>query len=70
MEIRNFSFENLEVYGKIRELIKNVYRLKNCFPKEERFGLGDQLRRAVVSVNPNQQSLINKQQATKSFNNQ
>ena len=54
MEIRNFSFENLEVYGKIRELIKNVYRLQNCFPKEERFGLEDQLRRAVVSVNPNQ----------------
>ena len=53
MEIRNFSFENLDAYGKIRELIKNVYRLQNCFPKEERFGLGDQLRRAVVSVSAN-----------------
>ena len=53
MENRNFSFENLEVYGKIRYLIKDVYSLQKSFPKEERFGLGDQLRRAVVSVSAN-----------------
>ena len=53
MEKRNFSFENLEVYGKIRNLIKDVYSLQKNFPKEERYGLGDQLRRAVVSVSAN-----------------
>lgn len=53
MDNRNFSFENLEVYGKIRNLIKDVYNLQKDFPKEERFGLGDQLRRAVVSVSTN-----------------
>ena len=53
MENRNFSFENLEVYGKIRNLIKDVYSLQKNFPKEERYGLGDQLRRAVVSVSAN-----------------
>jgi len=53
MESRNFSFENLEVYGKIRNLIKYVYIIQKDFPKEERYGLGDQLRRAVVSVSAN-----------------
>ena len=49
MEIRKFSFENLEVYGKARALVSDIYRIQNNFPKEERFGLGDQVRRAAVS---------------------
>ena len=48
-----FSFERLEVYGKIRELIKNVYLLQNDFPKEERYALGDQIRRAAISISAN-----------------
>ena len=52
-ENKNFSFENLEVYSKIRNLIKNIYQLQKNFPKEERYGLGDQVRRAVVSVSAN-----------------
>ena len=52
-ENRNFSFENLEVYSKIRNLIKYIYQLQEKFPKEERYGLGDQVRRAVVSVSAN-----------------
>ena len=52
-ETRNFSFENLEVYSKIRNLIINIYQLQKKFPKEERYGLGDQIRRAAVSVSAN-----------------
>ena len=48
--LRKFSFENLEVYEKARALVSDVYRIQNDFPKEERFGLGDQIRRAAVSI--------------------
>ena len=52
-ETKNFSFENLEVYAKIRDLIKYIYQLQKNFPKEECFGLGEQVRRAVVSIAAN-----------------
>jgi len=48
-----FSFENLEVYDVARKLIKDVYLLQNKFPKEERFALGDQIRRAATSITAN-----------------
>ena len=48
-----FSFENLEVYAKARRLIKDVYLLQNAFPKEERYALGDQVRRAATSITAN-----------------
>ena len=48
--LRKFSFENLEVYEKACALVSNVYRIQNDLPKEERFGLGDQIRRAAVSI--------------------
>lgn len=53
MEPHKFSFEGLEVYEKVRALVSDVYRIQNQFPKEERFGLGDQLRRAAVSITAN-----------------
>ena len=48
-----FSFENLEVYGKARKLIKDVYLLQGTFPKEEKYALGDQVRRAATSISAN-----------------
>ena len=48
-----FSFEKLEVYGKTRQLVKDIYLLQNTFPKEERYALGDQIRRAATSVSAN-----------------
>lgn len=48
--LRKFSFENLEVYEKARALVSDVYRIQNDLPKEERFGLGEQIRRAAVSI--------------------
>lgn len=50
MVIRKFSFENLEVYEKARSLVSDIYRIQKDFPKEEIYGLGDQVRRAAVSI--------------------
>ena len=48
-----FSFERLDVYQKARELVKDVYQLQKQFPVEERYELGDQIRRSIVSVSSN-----------------
>jgi len=48
-----FPHERLEVWQLARVLAKRVYELTSNFPKEERFGLVDQMRRAGVSVMSN-----------------
>ena len=53
MEVRKFSFENLEVYQVARVLVRDIYRLQKRFPAEERFELGDQVRRAATSITSN-----------------
>ena len=53
MSNRKFSFEGLEVYNKARSLVSDVYRIQSRLPKEELFGLGDQIRRAAVSITAN-----------------
>ena len=52
-DVRRFSFENLDVYNTARELVVSVYKLQNTFPKEERYALGDQIRRSAVSITSN-----------------
>lgn len=52
-KMSTFSFENLDVYVKARKLIKDIYLLQNKFPKEERYALGDQIRRAATSITAN-----------------
>ena len=34
-------------------MIKDIYLLQNTFPKEERYALGDQIRRAAISITAN-----------------
>ena len=34
-------------------LVKDIYLLQNTFPKEERYALGDQVRRAATSITAN-----------------
>lgn len=48
-----FSFENLNVYQISRDLVKDIYIIQNSFPKEERYALCDQIRRAAVSITAN-----------------
>ena len=43
----------LKVFGMADELALAIYRVTTLFPKDERFGLVSQLRRAAVSVPTN-----------------
>lgn len=42
--------ENLEVWKKAIDFIVLIYQFTETFPKEERFGLVAQLRRAAVNI--------------------
>jgi|SRR3990167_430106 len=46
----SFRFEKLVVWQEARLLVKEVYKITAKFPKEEQFGLTNQLRRAAVSI--------------------
>ncbi len=48
-----FPFEKLEVWQVARRLVKRIYEVTKNFPTEEKFGLTNQLRRAIVSVSSN-----------------
>jgi four helix bundle protein len=48
-----FGFEKLKVWQNSRELVKTVYDITNYFPKEERYCLVDQIRRAIISIASN-----------------
>lgn len=51
--MKKFSFETLEVYKEARILVKGIYLLQNKFPKEEKYALGDQIRRSSTSITSN-----------------
>lgn len=44
---------NLEAWNKAVELVTDIYRTTDSFPKEERYGLTSQIRRAAVSIPAN-----------------
>ena len=48
-----YSFENLEVWQESRKLVKALYLASENFPKEEKYGLTNQIRRAGISVSSN-----------------
>ena len=48
-----FSFEKLDVWKRSRALVKEVYKLTKSFPKEEKYGVVSQIRRAAISVSNN-----------------
>ena len=45
--------ENLDVWAKAVEFVVSVYRITEPFPKDEKFGLTSQIRRAAVSIPAN-----------------
>jgi four helix bundle protein len=47
------SFRDLRVWQSGMELVVQVYRLTQPFPREEQYGLTSQMRRAAVSVPSN-----------------
>ena len=51
--MKRFSFENLIAWQKAIEVTKQIYKVTQDFPRDERFGLISQLRRSVTSVASN-----------------
>jgi four helix bundle protein len=49
----SYSFEKLQVWQKSIALVKSIYPMTQKFPKEELFGLTNQIRRSAVSVPTN-----------------
>src|SRR5438067_2270476 len=47
------SFEKLNVWKAARELTKQIYVTSKKFPKDEQFGLTNQMRRSASSVTAN-----------------
>ena len=47
------DFKELLVWQKSVELVKDIYKVTKTFPKDETFGLSNQLRRASVSIPSN-----------------
>jgi len=45
--------ERLDVWKKAVDFVVEIYKITEAFPKDERFGLTSQLRRAAVSVPAN-----------------
>lgn len=46
-------YKDLEVWKEARKLVSDVYKLSDCFPKSEMFGLTSQVRRCVISIPSN-----------------
>ncbi len=44
------NFKNLKIYQKAIDFAVEIYELTKVFPKQEQFGLTDQIRRAVTSI--------------------
>lgn len=47
------EYTNLEVWTEARKLTNLVYTISKSFPKEEQFGLTNQIRRCSVSIPSN-----------------
>ena len=47
------NLKELKIWHKAMEVVAEVYRLTTNFPKEEKYGLTSQIRRAAVSIPSN-----------------
>ena len=47
------SYRDFEVWQKSMDFVEDVYKALSKFPKEERYGICDQIRRAAVSIPSN-----------------
>lgn len=48
-----FNYEQLDIWKDAIQYAKLVYKITQGFPREEMYGLTNQLRRAVVSISSN-----------------
>lgn len=49
----NHKFRQLKVWQKSIVFVTSIYHLTSAFPKQEQYGLTDQIRRAAVSISLN-----------------
>ena len=47
------KFQDLTVWQKAHQLVLNLYQATKHFPREERYGLVNQMRRAAISIPAN-----------------
>ena len=47
------TYRDLEVWQKSMTFVEEVYKTVKTFPREEQYGLSDQIRRAAVSIPSN-----------------
>ena len=47
------THKDLDVWKKAMSLVKEVYEITACFPREEAYGLVSQIKRAAVSIPSN-----------------
>lgn len=47
------NFEDLKLWQRSMDLVKEIYKVSSLFPKEEMYSLTSQMRRAAVSVPSN-----------------
>ena len=52
-KLNKMKYNELDVWVKSRELVTVVYQLTKSFPKDEMFGLTNQMRRCSISVPSN-----------------
>ncbi len=63
-----YSYKDLKVWQKSREIVKNIYDISGTFPKEEMYGLTSQIRRAAISL-PSNIAEGNARQSRKEYKN-
>lgn len=47
------KFRKLSVWDKAMDFVEEIYKMTNCFPGNEMYGLTSQLRRAAISISLN-----------------
>ncbi len=51
--LKTLDYKELTVWRKSRELVSELYEMTKAFPKEEKYNLTGQIRRAAISVPSN-----------------
>ena len=51
--MRTSDYKELQVWQKAMDLVVEIYKISKLLPKEEVYGISDQLRRSAVSIPSN-----------------